>query len=139
MGLGSDELERLADDIYKDRIITGWVYCGNCGYNLHSLPYAYTCPECGNEYNARPLAMKGIFAPHNTFFPTSDIAATLLCGAVTIALIISLVNRVEDWKFFVAVVFGVFTAVFALQGYRRLARYLKTRMIARHIAMEEEG
>ncbi len=138
MGLDSDELGRRAVDIFRDRVITGWVYCGNCGYNLHSLPYAYTCPECGNEYNARPLSMKGIFAPYNTSFPTSDVAVTLFSGAVTVALIISLVNRVEGWKVFVAVVFGVFTVVFALQGYRRLARYFKTRMIARHIAMEEE-
>ncbi len=139
MGLGNDELERLADDMYKDRIITGWVYCGNCGYNLHSLPYAYTCPECGNVYNARPLAMKGIFSPHNTYFPTSDIAAALLCAPVTVALILSWVNRAEYWKLFIGAVFGAFTLVFAVQGYRRLARYLKTRMIARHIALEEEG
>ena len=63
MPLSSNDLERLSDDIYKNRRITGLVYCGTCGYCLKTLPYVYQCPECGGSYNARPLSMQGIFMP----------------------------------------------------------------------------
>ena len=61
MVLSENELDRLADEMYLDRRIAHSVYCGECGYNLRTLPYAGRCPECGGEYNARPLIMKGIF------------------------------------------------------------------------------
>ena len=88
MVVSHDDLDRLADDIYKNRRISGWIYCGNCGYNLRTLPYVYTCPECGHEYNARPLTMRGIFLPHEASFPLRDLAALLACvlGTVVFAV-----------------------------------------------------
>ena len=97
MVLGSDELDRLADDIDKDRTITGSIYCGNCGYNLRTLPYAYTCPECGKGYNARPLKMEGVFLPQDTYFPASDTAATLLCAAILFVFIRGSIKPVVEY------------------------------------------
>ncbi len=78
--ISSEELEKLADDAYTDRRIGGRLYCGNCGYCLRTLPYIYQCPECGQEYNARPLSMKGIFFPFQATLPIRDALATLLWG-----------------------------------------------------------
>ena len=75
MGMSRSDLERLADDTLKGRILLSSTYCERCGYNLRTLPYVYTCPECGNQYNARPLKMKGIFQPHTTRVPVGDVAA----------------------------------------------------------------
>ncbi len=88
MAVGSDELEKLSDDIYRERRIIGSVFCGKCGYNLRTLPYVHTCPECGNEFNARPLHLTGIFQLYEAEFPFRDAASTVVCalGAVVLGL-----------------------------------------------------
>ena len=137
MVLSSDELDRIADDIYKDRIITGSVYCGNCGYNLRTLPYVYTCPECGNGYNARPLKMEGIFAPQDTYFPASDIAATLLCAAIMFVFVRGNILTPDFGRLFSGGVFGVLGLFFASQAYHRLVRFFRARETAKRIVAEE--
>jgi len=81
MSLTSDELQRLSEDIYTDRRITMSTYCGRCGHNLRTLPYVYSCPECGNSYNARPLKLEGIFTPEQVRFPFGNIFGTLITAA----------------------------------------------------------
>ncbi len=137
MALTGYDMERLADEQYKNRIITVSVYCGNCGYNLRMLPYIHTCPECGNQYNARPLKMKGIFMPHETYFPASDVAAVLLCAPVAFVLIRGGIKTVDQGRLILGGVFGVIMIVFMVQAYSRLVRFLKARALARRIALEE--
>jgi len=79
MASGSYE-DQLSDDVFKDRRISATVFCGKCGYNLRTLPYLYQCPECGNEYNARPLVMKGVFLPQRTPAPWIDMLAVPFFG-----------------------------------------------------------
>lgn len=138
MALSSYELERIADDMYKDRVIRGSVYCGHCGYNLHSLPYVYTCPECGNQYNARPLKMDGIFVLHDTYFPASDVAAVLLCAPIVYLLIAGGVNPTDYGRLILGAGVGVVALTFAVKAYHRLPRFFKARSIARRIALEEQ-
>jgi predicted RNA-binding Zn-ribbon protein involved in translation (DUF1610 family) len=78
--LSSRELDALAEDIYRDRRISAPTYCDACGYNLKTLPYVYTCPECGQSYNARPMVMKGIFVAYEAVFPFLDCVATAICA-----------------------------------------------------------
>ncbi|MGB2987702.1 MAG: hypothetical protein WBE26_17690 [Phycisphaerae bacterium] len=138
MSLSSYELERFADDIYKDRRITGSVYCGNCGYNLHTLPYIYTCPECGSQYNARPLAMHGIFAPHEIEFPFRDILAALVCAVTTLVIGYPALKSLQAVRLAFAVVFAGLTIWFAWYADIRLGRYFKAVAIARRIAAQEK-
>lgn len=139
MALDRAELDRLADDTYKNRVITGFIYCGNCGYNLHSLPYVYTCPECGNAYNARPLSMKGIFTPHAAHLPMSEIAGTLVSLLVAGPLIWSGVTNKSPWNLGSGIAIGALAIVLAYKGYRHILRYLKCVEIARRIAAQESG
>ena len=39
MSFTSHELDHMADDIYRNRRITGPIFCEKCGYNLKTLPY----------------------------------------------------------------------------------------------------
>ncbi len=138
MVLSTGDLDRIADDMYKDRRITGTVFCGTCGYNLHSLPYAYRCPECGNRYNARPLKMTGIFTPNVTSFPTSDIAAMLFGALFAVWLIYNGVKLQEKGRFFIGLAFGIGTLFLAVRVYSAIASLLRTRAVARRIALEED-
>ncbi len=136
MPLDSGELDRLADDTYKNRVITGFIYCGHCGYNLHSLPYVYTCPECGRQYNARPLIMKGIFSPHNAQLPVSEIAGMLLCLSVAVALIWSGVKDTGTVRIIAGTAIAILGITLGTKAYQRMMQYFKTMAIARQIEAE---
>jgi len=137
MVLDNYDLEQIADDLYKDRRIIGSVYCGNCGYNLRTLPYVYTCPECGSKYNARPLVMQGIFAPYEIEFPFRDIMVTLICGLGTLAFAAKTINAFSVQWLVLTVLFIVLTASLILHAHSRLARYFKAVEISRRVAEQE--
>ncbi len=137
MPLDIGELDRLADDTYKNRVITGFIYCGHCGYNLHSLPYVYTCPECGQQYNARPLVMKGIFSPHNAQLPVSEIAGMLLCLTVAVGLIWSGVKGSGTVRIIAGAAIGILGITLGSKAYQRTMQYFKTMGIARRIEAED--
>lgn len=135
-----DELDRMADDTFKKGAITGNVYCGNCGYNLHTLPYVYRCPECGNQYSARRLRWKGIFRHEDMVLPVTDIFLTLVFLAITFgvtwhALTLSPLSYV--WLGFAAGV-GAVALVSAFRTQRKLDGFWKSRAIARQIEKQEE-
>lgn len=138
MAFSKSELDRYADDAYKDRRITSSVYCGHCGYNLRTLPYIYTCPECGNQYNARPLNMKGIYAPQAVDVPFGDMAAAVFCGLTVFLLARNAFSPLDLWRAGFTVVFVVFTVMFLSRVYDRFAVLMKARRVARRIAMDEE-
>ena len=137
MVIGSYDLERLADDVYKDRRITGSVYCSECGYNLHTLPYVYTCPECGNKYNARPLLMHGIFAPHEIIFPFRDIGAFLIGALSTCLFGYGAFKTLDVVRVWMALILAAFTIIFAWHAFESIMRFFKATRIARRIALEE--
>lgn len=137
MSLSSSDLDRLADEQYSQRRISNSTYCDNCGYNLRSLPYAYTCPECGNEYNARPLKMIGIFEPYMVEFPFGDIVATVLCGAIGGSMIYGSASQLQSPRLLFGIAIAVMSLVFSVKSFRRMLRYLKARSITRRIEAED--
>ncbi len=144
MALTKEELDRLVDETHHRGLIAGRVYCGNCGYNLKTLPYVYRCPECGNAYNARPLTMRGIFMPYQYAIPFRDLAATVVCaaGAATLGYFtLKFGSRAQPVAFMIpyllAVVLGLIAVLFAWRSYEELCRFALSRSIARRIAAEE--
>jgi hypothetical protein len=85
--------------------------------------------------------MKGIFSPQSAQFPLADIILTLLASAITMAAVWRAIalNPLSYVWLFAGVAFGSVTLAFGLRTYGKLVRYLKTRSLARRIAMEEEG
>jgi len=138
MVLGTDELERLADDAYKERRIGGTVYCGNCGYNLRTLFYVYRCPECGQEYNARPLVMKGIFLPLYTSPPWADMAAVVFCGPIAFFLIDGATQPFEPAGFIMGLSAAILTVVYGAICVRRWKELIKTHVILSRIRQYEK-
>lgn len=139
MPLGSEELERLSDEVYSFRRISASTYCSRCGYNLRTLPYVYTCPECGQAYNARPLHMKGIFLPSDHEPPGGQVVMMLFWFALALLTVICAVAAPSRWNWAMLVIGVLFlvTGVGQLMHVlRQLRRYRLARDIARRI--EEE-
>ncbi len=139
MSLTSHDIERIADDIYKDRRINSTLYCGRCGYNLRTLPYLYTCPECGNQYNARPPLMKGIFTPHEIMFPFRDYGLTLLGALSTLLLSLGLGSPLDVGRLIMALILGVFTVIFGYLSIGRSMQFIRDSRVAHRIRQEEEA
>ena len=138
MPISERELTRLAHDQYLDRRITLSVYCGRCGYNLKTLPYAGRCTECGAEYNARPFAMKGIFNVQDASIPYSSIFLSLVCAASALALLWSTGWSPHPISLILAVCLAWFSVMSAWTSYTGITSFMRAISIWKRIR-EEEG
>jgi hypothetical protein len=138
MALSSHELDKIAADIYNNRLIGGSTYCGVCGYNLRTLPYQYRCPECGNEYNARPLTMKGIFLAGDAELPVSDVLGVAFFGVAAFLFVQSGLNPPSPDRLLIGAAFLGLTIYHLTLGGHRIRRYLRARAIARRIRLSEQ-
>jgi hypothetical protein len=131
------DLEKKATDQYRDRMISGSYYCGSCGYCLRTLPYVYTCPECGNSYNARPLSLNGIFKPYEVQFPFFDLLAFVLCLPVAVVLMAWGIMSGLSLIIFFGLLYVYLTVLFGARVWRGVRSFIKGRVIIRRIRMEE--
>ena len=138
MSLGSDEVARAANEVETDRTLTYSVYCERCGYNLRHAPYVGVCPECGGGYNARPLAMKGIFTPGTVRFPSLDIFLSIVCMVLGAVLIADGIDPVQDWLLIIGGIFAVLGLKLMASIYRDARRYFRMRRVMRQIEAEED-
>jgi len=135
--LGGDELERLHDEMLQGTRLYHSVYCGRCGYNLRTLPYAGQCPECGGQYNARPLNMTGIFFAHYAQFPLFDVLASAVSLLFTAWIIGSSLTPFSPDQFYFGLVFGAVSVVYGARTLARISRFLRMRGIAKRIELDE--
>lgn len=136
--LSRREADRLADDMHVDRMILRSLYCGRCGYNLRTLPYIYRCPECGNEYNARNLSMKGIYRPNEVEIPFGDFGLFLFSGAVC-AYMVGWIIASQSIVAFAFAAFFLYTAArHLMRTYQKLVAFVRGKAIEKRIAEQEE-
>jgi len=95
------------------------------------------CPECGQEYNARPLVHRGILCPGMTPFPLGDILSTLLCAVVAIHVAGRCLEPINWGFFFFVVPLFLLVILLAHRAVRNTGAYLHTRRIERRILREE--
>ncbi len=131
MVMDSGDLERLAEDMLTQRIITSDAYCAECGYNLRTLPGAGLCPECGSRYNTRPVIKSGIFYPHMIEFPIGDWSAGMLTMAAAVGFTYWGAKPLVPWSLIVAVVFLLLSVLYLRLAWRHTARFLHFRGIQR--------
>ncbi len=138
MTLNSQELERLEDELWAGERIFHSLYCGECGYNLRTLPYTGLCPECGGRYNARPLKMDGIFLPQNMELPVLDVLMLAVGLVFSILFSRDSINPYKSGQMFMGIVVLVLSLVFAHRGWSKFARFLKLRSILKQIEAAED-
>ena len=137
MGNSNAEADRRAEETYRNRRITGRVYCGQCGYNLRTLPYVYQCPECGNEYNARPLIMHGLFKPHEMAFPFGAYLMALVLAVAAFVFGTFAFSPLKWVPFGFTLVLLALTVVYLAQALVLTRRFFHSVQIARRIEAEE--
>ena len=137
MPLNKDEIDRLAEDMLADRIIVYSSYCAGCGYNLRLRPYEGSCPECGAQYNARPLKMKGIFLPQMLEFPILDLLGFVVCAFTAFVLIGNSLSPFQSGPVYLGVLVTFVAIIFAQRAYRELRLFVKFRHVAKRIESGE--
>lgn len=132
------DLEKIADDTWKDRRITSPTYCSRCGYNLRTLPYVHRCPECGNPYNARVLVMQGIFVPTDGLAPTFETFIVFVWAGMGAVVAYSSPRPFEPAIWGVIGACAVLCAISASMAYRGWRRLIRYKMVEARILREEE-
>ena len=130
------EQDHGAEGSFGDTTIHGAVHCGRCGYSLRTLPYVYKCPECGQEYNARSLKMKGIFLADQADWPMG-ILFLLACVVAAAVLFYGAFSPPDIWRLLGGVILAVFCVVDTPRQWKALRRYLAARAIIRRIDRDE--
>lgn len=138
MPLSERDREELADDIIKDRRIATSTYCGNCGYNLKTLPRSYHCPECGSEYRARMPRMKGIYLQNENSLPFVEAIAAVVFAMVSATLLVGAWNSKSGGYWVTAIIFAAITLAFAVAVVVRTNRFLHTARLSRQIERQQE-
>jgi len=138
MGLSSDDLDRLSKDVFSERRIGHSIYCGECGYNLRTLSYLGRCPECGNEYNARPAVRKGIYIATEIKFPLVELVCVLFFLGWSVPWLIWGAMGFVPWMLTFGFAFLVAGSISAYLFYRRLGRFLHFCWVARNIRDEDD-
>ena len=136
--LGSEDLERLSRDLFSERRIHHSVHCGQCGYNLRMLPYLGKCPECGNEYNARPTVRQGIYVPGELIFPLVELAAAAFFLGWGAAWIAGAVRPLDPGPLVMGVCSALVGGIALVLFIRRVARFIHFRRVAAYIQHHEE-
>ncbi len=133
MGLDTDDLDKAARDVWTERRISYSIYCGQCGYNLRTLRYIGRCPECGNEYNARPAVRQGVHVPGEVRFPSVELVCVLFFLGSALAFGTLGIRPLVPWMVtfgFLSLVVGVISACLF---YQQLGRYLRFLWVERHL------
>ncbi len=76
-------MAKVGQEIFQAIGIDRSLYCSECCYNLMTRPKIGRCPECGNEYDARAGAQRGVLIPQLVRWPLGDLFYTLISGAIS--------------------------------------------------------
>ena len=124
-------MAKIEQEILFDRGLQFDLFCSKCAYNLRTRPPLGICPECGNEYDTRPLHRKGILLPHDLKLPYQAFAGMLLfTGIAIVGFYFGLVEDVV-WAYVPAVVFLAFAFVCGKATFSRVMTYVRHRELLR--------
>jgi hypothetical protein len=111
-------------------------FCATCGYNLRTRSVVGRCPECGGEYDARPLGRRGILAPQDLRIPYGDYLRFVGCSAGGLLLLHEAIVGGSRWAYFPAIPVLVMGLLFLRHGVKRTVRFVRHRALLRQT---EEG
>lgn len=128
---------QLERQLLTRRMIADNLFCGNCGYNLRTRPTIGICPECGHEYDARPVSMQGILLDDDISFPFAELAGMLALSGLGLGALYAAVYRGVEWMYVPGGMFTLLGVIYVGQTFRKTARYLHHRRLL-HDAEDDE-
>jgi hypothetical protein len=86
-------MARTGRELEQARGIDRDVFCAQCAYNLRTRPSVGRCPDCGGEYDCRPMRFKGILMPADLKFPFGNFFWAGISGVLGLFLLMAAVNE----------------------------------------------
>ncbi len=126
------------DPMLSEQQLKYSVYCATCGYNLRHASYVGRCPECGSDYNARPLKLENIFVEGALRFPSSEVFIGLFCTLIGGWLVPGAINPVSFLMLPIAVIMVLIGLAHLVTAYRRFIKYLRYRSILKRSQEEKD-
>jgi hypothetical protein len=133
-------MPEVGRDFIQARGLNYDTYCAACGYNLRTRPRFGKCPECGNEYDARPLGFKGLLEFTPPRFPFSELWHVLLAGiGAGVCALLAAAGSMRAW--WAALPFVVAMAIFLYLALRQGVRWWHGVRILREVrrSTDEDG
>lgn len=132
-------MPRIGRDLEQDRGITRGLHCAGCGYSLRTRPTVGRCPECGGEYDARPLGRRGILQPQDIRFPFDNYALGMGTGAGGLLLLSVTVYGGERWCLWASIPLLLFAPFFLLLAVRQTIRRRRLRALIRAAESDDDA
>lgn len=130
--------ERFEEELHSDGRIHHSVHCANCGYSLRLQRYTGRCPECGKEYNARPLHMRNIFQADSDPFPVFGVSVVVSWTALTVWMIVGALTSRNSGLLFFGLIFLVMCGFMGAVELRKVRKTLHAYRISRRVAESED-
>lgn len=138
MSIRSDDRHQIENEVLAGTRLGHNIFCKSCGYNLRTLPYVGLCTECGSEYNAHALSMKGIFLADRPPVPIPEMLGFVICGTGAVSLLESALNPYIPEAVLLAVLVGACCLLFAYQTFQKARTLWQFQKIYRRIRQQEE-
>ncbi len=139
MPFEDEHLEHMLEEEDGPRLMTEPTICDQCGNQLRGLPFAGSCPECGNSYSVRGIKTEGIFVPQAAEFPVMDLVAGLVGVGLALWMVVGLVRRFDLWLLLYTAILGYLSFVFLRQGLHRLRRFIRCQKTASEADSDDDG
>lgn len=128
---------QLERQLLTRRTIAGNLFCGTCGYNLRTRPTVGVCPECGKDYDARPVSMHNILLDDDVAFPFPAVGGMLACGLLGAGFLHAAYNHGTDWAYVPGAMFAFLSILYAWHTWRNTARYIHHRRLLHDVDDDE--
>jgi len=127
------QMPQIGRDIQQDRGIQADLFCAQCGYNLRTRSVVGRCSECGNNYDARPTKLQGIFLPHEQRVPFADYLRFLACAASGVLLLYHAVEGGHVWACLLGIPLLIMGLMFLRHAVRATVQCVRQRALRRQI------
>jgi hypothetical protein len=131
-------MSKIGEELFRQRGIDRDMFCAKCGYNLRTRPRIGRCPECGNDYDARPLGTYGILQAESVTFPFDLCLATGVCGIIAACCLVHALLEQKWWSYLIEVTFIVIFVGLFRATRRRIGEFIRHRSAVSHARRQSE-
>ena len=122
---------KIGQELISERGIDRDLFCECCGYNLRTLRLIGRCPECGGEYDTRPMNVRGILSVKDLTVPGDLIGALIVSGSLAYLILSVAVRYTILWAHLLGFPFALLFCFLFVAVFRRMLRMVRHRALLR--------